>query len=47
VAGLAWAGRLAAHPGRAARVQAAALVGAVVLIDVLGAALPGLWRLGP
>ncbi len=46
VAGLAWAVRLATHPSRTARLQAAALVGAVVLIDVLGAVAPGLWPPG-
>ncbi|MEJ2288680.1 MAG: hypothetical protein P8Y02_08555 [Deinococcales bacterium] len=42
VAGLAWAVRLAGHPGRSARANAVALVLAVVLVDVLGAMVPGL-----
>jgi uncharacterized membrane protein YidH (DUF202 family) len=43
VAGLAWAVRLAGHRTPAARVQALVLVVVVVVIDVLGAVLPGPW----
>ena len=42
VAGLVGAGRLVGHPSRAGRIYAVALVAAVVMVDVLGAAVPGL-----
>lgn len=44
VAGLVWAARLAAHPSPPARGYAAWLVAAVVLADLIGAALPALSR---